>query len=329
MEFLNLTADTLRSPAVLFFLVGLVASIFKSDLRLPESLTQALGLYLVLAVGFKGGVELTRHEIGAEAFRLIISGVAFSFLSPLLVYFITPLFIKNLSRADRIVIAAHYGSVSLVTFIAATSFLEMQNVQFEAYSVVLLTLMETPAILTSLLLYSRSKNIDPNYSNFERKPLAYHLRHVFFAGSSFLLIASFLIGFLSGGKGAVTMYGFLNTPFHGVLAFFLLDMGIISGRQLLTTKEYNRRLLGLGLIVPLLLGLLGLLLGALLSLDVGDQTLLAVLCASASYIVVPAAMRLAIAEANHGLSITLALGITFPFNIIFGIPLYYWLARLF
>lgn len=323
MEFIGLIDDTLRSPAVLFFLLGLIASICKSDLRFPESLTQALGLYLVLAIGFKGGVELTRHDIGANAFLLISTGVLFSFFAPFLIYQITPLFVKTVSKVDRITIAAHFGSVSLVTFIAATSFLDSQNIPYEGYFVILLTLMETPAILSSLIMYSRTDK-----AQVERKPLAYHLRHVFFAGSSFLLIGSFVVGFLSGGKGAVLMYGFLNAPFQGILALFLLDMGMVSGRQLVTTKDYNRPLLALGLFLPLVLGALGLLCGTFLGLDVGDQTLFAILCAGASYIVVPAAMRLTIPEANHSLSITLALGITFPFNIIFGIPLFYWLARL-
>jgi uncharacterized protein len=322
MEFIGLTADTLRSPAVLFFLLGLIASICKSDLRFPETLTQTLGLYLVLAIGFKGGVELTRHDIEADAFLLISTGVLFSFLAPLLVYWLTPLFIKTANPIDRMTIAAHYGSVSLVTFIAATSFLESQNIPYEGYFVILLTLMETPAILTALIMYARSdKTLKP------RQPLAYHLRHVFFAGSSFLLIGSFVAGFLSGGKGAVLMYGFLNVPFQGILALFLLDMGMVSGRQVITTQDYNRRVLALGLFLPLVLGALGLLCGASLGLEVGDLTLFAMLCAGASYIVVPAAMRLTIPEANHSLSITLALGITFPFNIIFGIPLFYWLAQ--
>lgn len=324
MEFIGLTADTLRSPAVLFFLLGLLASIGRSDLRFPESLSQALGIYLILAIGFKGGVELTRHEIGIEAIALILTGVFFSFALPFLVYWLIPFFSKNIKPVDRISIAAHYGSVSLVTFITATSFLEAQNIPFEGYFVVLLTLMETPAILSSLLMYSR---LDKG-KNVERVPLAYHLRHVLFAGSSFLLIGSFVVGFLSGGKGAVSMYGFLNAPFQGILAFFLLDMGLVTGRQLMTTKDYNRRLLAIGLLIPLLHGTLGLAAGRLLGLDVGDQTLLSVLCASASYIVVPAAMRMSLPEANHGLAITLALGISFPFNIIFGIPLFFWLAQL-
>ncbi|MEK6553824.1 MAG: sodium-dependent bicarbonate transport family permease, partial [Bdellovibrionota bacterium] len=328
MEFLGLTADTLRSPAVLFFLLGLIASICKSDLRFPESLTQSLGLYLVLAIGFKGGVELTRHDIGANAFLLISMGVAFSFLAPFLIYTVIPLFMKSIQRVDRIAISAHYGSVSLVTFIAATSFLDAQNIPYEGYLVILLTLMETPAILSSLVMYARSeKQIEPQFTEsqlsdkitaIERKPFAYHLRHVFFAGSSFLLIGSFVVGFLSGGKGAVMMYGFLNAPFQGILALFLLDMGMVSGRQLLTTQDYNRKLLALGLFLPLLLGIIGLLAGTMLGLELGDKTLFAMLCGGASYIVVPAAMRMTMPEANHGLSITLALGITFPFNIIFG-----------
>ena len=321
MEFIGLTADTLRSPAVLLFLLGLIASIGKSDLRFPESLSQALGIYLIMAIGFKGGVELTRHQIGSEAIALILVGVLFSFALPFLIYAVIPLFSKSIKQVDRISISAHYGSVSLVTFITATSFLESQNVPYEGYFVVLLTLMETPAILSALYMYSKAEK-----NQTERIPLAYHLRHVLFAGSSFLLIGSFVVGFLSGGKGAVAMYGFLNAPFQGLLAFFLLDMGLVTGRQLITTKDYNRKLLALGLFLPLLQGLLGLLAGAALGLDVGDQTLLAVLTASASYIVVPAAMRMSLPEANHGLAITLALGITFPFNIIFGIPLLYWLA---
>ncbi len=323
MEFIGLTAETLRSPAVLFFLLGLLASVFKSDLRFPESLTQSLGLYLILAIGFKGGVELTRHEIGFDAFLLINAGVLFSFLAPFLIYALIPYFMKTISAVDRIVISAHYGSVSLVTFITATSFLDAQNIPYEGYFVVLLTLMETPAILSALMMRSRSAK-----NKAERVPLAYHLRHVLFAGSSFLLIGSFVVGFLSGGKGAVTMYGFLNAPFQGILCLFLLDMGMVSGRQLMSAKEYNRSLLALGIFLPLLLGFIGLIIGSILGLNLGDKTLFAMLCGGASYIVVPAAMRMSAPEANHGLSITLALGITFPFNIIFGIPLFYWLSQL-
>lgn len=324
MEFLSLTAEALRSPPILFFLLGLLASILRSDLRFPESLSQALGLYLIMAIGFKGGLELTRHQIGFDSVSLVATGIAFSFFLPLLVNKIVPLFLPSLSPVDRLAIAAHYGSVSLVTFITATSFLDAHDTPYEGYFVMLLTLMETPALVSALLLYAK---VDKSRN--ERIPLAYHLRHVVFAGSSFLLIGSFVIGFASGGKGAVTMYGFLNAPFQGILSLFLLDMGLVSGRQLLTTKDYSRRLLALGITLPIVLGTLGLIAGALLRLDVGDQMLFSVLCGSASYIVVPAALRMSMPEANHGLSITLALGITFPFNIIFGIPILYWLAEIF
>lgn len=321
MELFHLTSQSFRSPVVLFFLLGLIAGSVRSGLRFPASISQALGLYLVFALGFKGGVELSRQQIGLSTVAVVAAGIAISFLIPFFVYSVGKYILPFLTKFDRACIGAHYGSVSLVTFIAATNFLDSLSVPYGGYFVILLTLMETPAILSALYLKKRI-GVDSSDNHL----LTDHFRQVAFTGSSFLLVGSFVVGFLSSGDGTVVMYGFLNVPFQGVLGFFLLNMGIIGGQQIASSKQYSRKLVFFGLVFPFVHGLIGLLVGSLLHLDLGDRLLLTILCASASFIVTPSAMRKIMPQADHGLAMTLSLGVTFPFNIIFGLPLFYWLC---
>ncbi len=321
-ELFALTSQSFRSPVVLFFLLGLVAGSVRSGLRFPASISQALGLYLVFAVGFKGGVELSRQQIGLSTVIVVAAAITASFLIPFLVYVLGKFILPFLTKFDRASLGAHYGSVSLVTFIAATNFLDSQSVTYAGYFVVLLTLMETPAILSAILM---KKQLGPDSS--DSHFLTDHFRQAAFTGSSFLLVGSFVVGFLSSGGGTVVMYGFLNVPFQGILGFFLLNMGILAGQQIASSKQYSRSLVFFGVFFPLLNGLIGLSIATLLKLELGDRLLLTMLCASASFIVTPAAMRKILPQADHGLAMTLSLGVTFPFNIIFGLPLFYWLCQ--
>lgn len=322
MNLIELTAQSFRSPVVLFFLLGLIAGSVRSGLRFPASISQALGLYLVFAVGFKGGVELSRQPVGPGAALTVGIAIFLSFLIPFFIYAVSARVLTYLTKFDRATLGAYYGSVSLVTFIAATNFLDSQSVSYSGYFVILLTLMGTPAILSALFI-KKKLGVDNSQSQF----LADHFRQIAFTGSSFLLVGSFVVGFLSSGSGTVVMYGFLNVPFQGVLGFFLLNMGIIGGQQIASSKQYSRRLVFFGVFFPFLHGLVAIAFGTLLRLDLGDRLLLAILCASASFIVTPSAMRKAIPNADHGLAMTLSLGVTFPFNIIFGLPIFYWLAQ--
>jgi hypothetical protein len=322
MDFLIFTSHSLHAPTVLFFLLGLIASKIKANVRLPRSVTQALGFYLVIAIGFRGGVELVRHPLDWQALAVLLLSIFFSFNLPFLVYACVRLFLRHLRPVDAIAISAHYGSVSLVTFIAATAFLNANSVDFESYLLVCIVLMETPAILAALLMKFFWLK-DGDQSQF---PVAAHLREIFFPGGSVLLVGAFLVGVISGNEGSLYTYGFFNVPFQGILCFFLLDMGLVAGLQLERAKDISSKIFAFGILMPLLCGTIGLIAAKFLGLSSGGSALFAILCSSASYIVVPSAIRLGMPEANHSVAITLALGITFPFNIIFGVPVFYWLS---
>jgi uncharacterized protein len=306
----------LLDPIVLFFLLGLGAGLMRSDLRLPAAIYEFLSIVLLLAIGLKGGVELAKQPIGGIAFD-IVAVVAMGFVLPLLAFPIL-YFVGRLKRADAASIAGHYGSVSVGTYAVAIAYLGTQQVRFEEHMPLFVVLLEVPAIIVAILL---ARGIAPDTKWRE-------LAHEVFLGKSIvLLVGGLLIGWIAGPSGITPIANLFFDLFRGVLALFLLEMGLIVASQAASLRTYGMFLTGFGVVMPLFSAVVGGLLGWLLGLSIGGTMLLATLAASASYIAVPAAMRLAVPEANPTLSLAASLGITFPFNILVGIPLYHRLAE--
>jgi hypothetical protein len=315
-------AANLLSPAVLFFGLGLAAAVVKSDLKFPEPLYVGLTIYLLTAIGFKGGVAI--HEAGLE--RVLVPAIAAVVLGAAIPLWVYPLlrFAGGFRPVDAAAIAAHYGSVSAVTFITATNYLGSINVPYENYTTAFLAVMESPAIVVGVLLGKLTLDRSQPIFNGSLRAL---LHEAVLGRSVILLVGALVVGMLSGPKGMQKVEPFFVTPFQGVLALFLLEMGLVAGRRLGDLRKVGPFLAVFGVVMPLLHGGLGVLLGYYVGLSVGGTTLMGVLAASASYIAAPAAMRLSLPEANPALYLTSSLAITFPFNITVGIPLYYGAAR--
>ncbi|WP_317056781.1 sodium-dependent bicarbonate transport family permease [Roseovarius rhodophyticola] len=313
-EILSLAADNLISPIVLSFALGLAAALARSDLSVPEAAAKALSIYLLFAIGFKGGVSVADHGIDATLGLTLLAGIVLSASLP----FIAFMLLRVVSRMDRLnaaAVAGHYGSISIVTFVAATSVLESRGIPSEGYMVAVAAAMEAPAILSALWLVSRGEK--------GGRMDAGLWREILLNGSIVLLVGAFLIGWVTGPEGLKEIDSFIVAPFKGVLCLFLLDMGLVAGRGM----KKGRGAIGLGglafgLIMPVVGSLAGLAAAMVLGLSTGGTVLLMVLSASASYIAVPAAMRVALPEANPSIYLTLSLGVTFPFNLVLGIPLY-------
>lgn len=326
MEILDLFLQNLASPPILFFILGISAGLLKSDLNVPDQISHYLSIYLMMAIGFKGGVAIAETpEISQEVILTIIAGVVAGFLQPFIGYFLLKHTTK-LDRATAAAVAAHYGSISMVTFVTAVSFLDASAVAYAGYIIAILALMEAPAILSGLFIAHREK---PETIKSTEKATPRLSREIFTNGAILMLTGSFLIGWASGTSGMEKMHGFLKEPFQGILAFFLLDMGLLVSRQVNHLKEFNFRLISFGIYMPLISAGIALLVCMAIGLDVGTGMLFIVLMASASYIAVPAAMRLALPQAKAAIYIPMSLAITFPFNIAFGIPLYYAMAERF
>ncbi len=328
-EVLSLASENLVSPMVLSFALGLVAALARSDLSIPEAVAKALSVYLLFAIGFKGGVSVAEHGVDASLIKSLIAGMILSAILPFLAFALLRL-LSKMDRLNAAAVAGHYGSISIVTFVAATSVLESQGILAEGYMVAVAAAMEAPAILSALWLVSRNGGSGSGNEGGDGKGRmdAKLWREVLLNGSIVLLVGAFLIGWITGPKGLSDIEAFVVTPFKGVLCLFLLDMGLLAGRGM----RSGRGAIGLGgvafgLIMPVLGGCAGLLAAMLLGLSTGGTLLLMVLSASASYIAVPAAMRVALPEANPSIYLTLSLGVTFPFNLILGIPLYLALAQ--
>jgi uncharacterized protein len=310
-------------PVVLFFVLGVAARLARSDLRLPEALYEALAIYLLLAIGLKGGVELARqpalavlpHALGAIALGAVI---------PLLLYPVLRS-VGRLSTADSASIAAHYGSVSVVTFAVATSSLVAAGIASEPHMPLLVALMEAPGIVVGIVLARRFAVAGDGARAGVRWGVLAH--EVLFGKSVVLLLGGIVIGFVAGPRGITPIEPLFIGLFKGVLALFLLEMGLVAGGRIADLRRAGAFLVAFGIVVPVGLGLLGAVAGHLLGLSLGGTALLATLAASASYIAAPTAMRVAVPEANPALSIGVALGVTFPFNITLGIPLYLQYAR--
>jgi len=316
MNWAVLSAGLLSIP-VLVFVLGVISARINADLRLPDSVYQATTIYLLLAIGLKGGVALRDSDV-SSAFVPIIAALSLGIIIPLLAFFVLRLMTK-LDTVDRGAMAAHYGSTSLVTFTAAIVFLEALNVPYEGFVVTLLAILEVPGILVGLLL---AMSVGQG-----RYRLAPAVKEVLTSKSIVLLVGGLIIGWLAGDSGYTRVAPFFETLFTGVLALFLLDMGVLAGRRLGSIRSAGLGLIVFAIIFPIGAGALGVAGGVLSGLSVGGAMILGVLTASASYIAAPAAVRLALPSANPGITITASLGITFPFNLIVGIPLYWWMAQ--
>lgn len=312
--------ETLLSPVILFFVLGALAAAARSDLSVPEPLAKSLSLYLMAAIGLKGGVQVSQAGFTPQLLQVSAAGMALSFALPLMAFAL----LRGFARLDRLnagAVAAHYGSVSIVTFVTASDALTRSGIAPAGYMVAVMALMETPAVITGLLLARGSGTL----SGGQRGKL---LREVLLNGSVVLLLGSFLIGLAIGKTRFEPIAPVFVTGFTGLLCLFLLDMGLIAMRRLRESRALNWRMAALGIALPLVNGAIGLGVAALLGLDPGTGAALAMLAASASYIAVPAAVRLALPDADPGIYLSMSLAVTFPFNILLGIPLVIQLAPL-
>ncbi len=318
--FFDLIASNLISPPILFFIMGIIAGFIKSDLNIPTSISRYLSIYLMMSIGFKGGVVIANEPyFSFSIFSLLVVGVLASFTMPFVGYYL----LCKTTRLDKVTaaaISAHYGSISLVTFVTATTFLKKVSIEFDGYIVAVLALMEAPAILSGLYIAHRAA---PKTLEHGKKVNSKLAREIFTNGAILLLFGSFLIGLMTGQRGFDQLEGFLITPFYGILTLFLLDMGIVVSKQMHDVPKLEFKLLIFGIYMPMIGGAIGVCFSYLLGLSVGTGLLFTVLLASASYIAVPAAMRLALPEAKTAIYLPLSLAITFPFNIVLGIPLYF------
>ena len=331
----SLVLQNLLSAPVLFFFLGILGVLVGSDLEIPSPLPKLFSLYLLLAIGFKGGMELAQSGLGPQVLLTVAAAVAMSLLVPLSSF----LFLRlRLDGYNAAAIAASYGSISAVTFITAESFLNVVEVNFDGFMVAALALMESPAIVVGVILARISAPAEDAEIAADQQNGGGSLRwreilqEAFLNGSVYLLIGSLVIGSVVAAfspAGLAKMDPFTEKLFYGALCFFLLDMGIVAAQRLRDLKQAGAFLIGFSLLAPPLHALLGLLVSLLLGLGQGNTLLFMVLCASASYIAVPAAMRMTVPQANPSLYISTALGLTFPFNVVIGIPLYMALTRQF
>lgn len=311
---LDLLISNVTNPAFLFFILGIVAVKLKSDLEIPPNSSKFISLYLLFSIGFKGGQELSHETFSSEIVWSMLFGIGLSLVIPIYTFFILK---RKLNIYDAGAIAAAYGSVSAVTFVTAVSYLDIQKLELHGHMVAIMALMESPAIIAGLILISIfGKNNSTKVNPYNA------IKHSFTNGSVLLILGSLIIGLLANAKQAEGIKPFTNDIFKGFLAIFLLDMGIVSGRKLnsLTTNGIFPFIFAI--IIPLINGCVVAYLSSYITHDVANRFVFAVLAASASYIAVPAAMKIAVPQANPGLFLPMALAITFPLNITIGMPLY-------
>ena len=315
----NLLIENLTNPALLFFALGVIAVYLKSDLEIPDNSSKFISLYLLFAIGFKGGQELSHEVFSSEIGWSMLFGLFISILIPLYTFFILK---KKFSVFDAGAIAATYGSVSAVTFVTAVSYLEAQQLNLHGYMVAIMALMESPAIIMGLLLISIF-NKDDNEIITKRTAI----KHSFTNGSVLLIIGSLIIGFLASAKQAEGIKPFTNDLFKGFLAIFLLDMGITSGKKLKTFFSLGWFPVIFAIVIPIFNGCIVALLSSFITHDISNRFIFAILAASASYIAVPAAMKISVPQSNPGLFLPMALAITFPINITIGMPTYFLIVQ--
>lgn len=324
MDTLELVRLNLLSPMVLAFALGIVATWVRSDLRLPDEMYTALSIYLLFAIGLKGGVALAATPF-AQLLLPALATLAAGAAIPALTYPIARR-IGRWSIADAAALAAHYGSVSVVTFVASQAFLDRAGVSYEGFLTTLLALLEVPAILVGLLIAQRASAAAGDGPR-ERTPWGETLREVLTGRSIVLIVGGLIIGAAGGEAGMARVAPFFVAPFDGALTLFLLEMGLVTGKRLGELRSAGGFLVGFGTLAPLVNGSIGVVVGLAVGLSPGGATVFATLLASASYIAATAAVRLALPEASPGRYLTASLGVTFPFNLVVGIPTYAWLAQ--
>jgi hypothetical protein len=315
MDF-NLLLENLTNPALLFFVLGIIAVYLKSDLKIPDNSSKFISLYLLFAIGFKGGQELSHETFTSEIGWSMLFGIGISLLIPLYTFFILK---RKLNVFDAGAIAAAYGSVSAVTFVTAVSYLESQQLILHGYMVAIMALMESPAIIIGLVLISIYNKEEIT----TKIKLPSVIKHSLTNGSVLLILGSLIIGFIANAKQAEGIKPFTNDLFKGFLAIFLLDMGITSGRKLKAFFSFGLFPFLFAVIIPLVNGCVFAFLSSFVTTDIANRFIFAVLAASASYIAVPAAMKITVPKSNPGLYLPMALAVTFPINITLGMPLYF------
>ncbi|MBD3677224.1 MAG: sodium-dependent bicarbonate transport family permease [Rhodobacteraceae bacterium] len=317
--FFDLALANLGSPLILSFILGVAAALARSELSIPEATAKAMSIYLLFAIGFKGGVSVADHGFDPALAKTLFAGIVLSAGLPFVAYALLNV-LTGLDRTNAAAVAGHYGSISIVTFVAGTSVAEANGFIAEGFMVAVAAAMEAPAILSALWLIGRSGSNRMDGTLW---------REILLNGSIVLLVGAFMIGLLTGKDGLAEIEAFIVTPFKGVLCIFLLDMGLVAGRGIRENRDMIRPgLFAFGILMPVIGSCFGAAAAALIGLSVGGTLLLMVLSASASYIAVPAAMRVAVPEADPGIYLTLSLGITFPFNLTIGLPLYLGVARM-
>ena len=324
---LDILVNNLFNPTILFFFLGLFAVWIRSDLAIPSQVSKFLSYYLLFCIGLKGGAELSHSGLSAHIFIVLAIAVGMAVMVTLYSFFILR---RRFNLFDSAAIAATYGSISAVTFITAINFLQDNAVPFGGYMVAAMALMEAPAIIVGLVLANLYKQNEkqPGPEAEEGPPsIRMVVQEAIANGSVVLIMGSFVIGILSSEKSVATLAPFTQDIFKGMLAFFLLDMGLLAGRRLSALRQTSGFAIRFAVLVPLANAAVVISLAYLLHIDKGDALLLTVLCASASYIAVPAAMRISLPKANAGLYVPMSLALTFPFNIVLGIPLYYFILN--
>lgn len=319
---INLIAQNILNPPILFFFLGMLAVFFKSDLTIPQPLPKLFSLYLLIAIGLHGGYELSKSGIDFYILKALALAIFMAFLVPIYSFFILK---TKLDTYNSVALAATYGSISAVTFITGITYLQTIGVEYGGFMVAAMTLMESPAIVIGLVFAALFAKKDEKSTNTSWGEI---FREAFLNPSVFLLMGALLIGVLTGEKGWHSMEPLFGALFKGILAFFLLDMGIVAAKRIYELRKLGFFLIGFAILMPIFNALVAMGLGYYFEISKGDAFLLALLSGSASYIAVPAAMRLSVPQANPGIYLPLSLAITFPFNISIGIPLYYYLINM-
>jgi len=321
MDF-NSILENFSHPATLFFFLGLIAVFVKSDLEIPPQIAKFLSIYLLFDIGIKGGEELFHSGFNVQVITVMIVCILGSFLIPFAMFFILK---RKLNVHDAGAVAATYGSISAVPFATGSAFLESQGVEFGGYMVAGMALMESPAIIAGLILirlYVKDSNTTTSGNG-----LRHIVRESLFNGSVLLLVGSLVIGYLSGETGEKELKPFVNEIFFGMLSLYMLDMGLLAGRRIKELRTAGAFVVVFALLFPPIIGFFGIGVSYVLNYQMGDAVLQTILLASASYIAVPAAMRISVPKANMSILLPMSLGITFTFNITIGIPMYYFIIQ--
>jgi hypothetical protein len=318
----SILSTNLLSPPILFFFLGMAAALARSNLEIPQTITKMLSLYLLWAIGFKGGIQLRAEGFNSGVILTLLGAVGLSVVIPLYVF---RLMLSRVGPATAAGVAATYGAVSAVTFLAATNLLQIRGVGYSGYMVAALAVMDSPAIIVAVMLSRFAVRQDNAES---AAPIGRLLHDAFLSGPIVLMVGSMLVGMIANETGQLKVLPLSDNLFYGLLCFFLLDLGLMAGRNGRDLVRAGPVVIAAGIAIPLINAFLGLGMAKLLGVGFGDGFVLIVLAASASYIAVPAAMRIAIPAAEGGIFVPMALTLTFPFNIAIGLPLYWWLAEL-